>query len=489
MYKNFTTIQYKNYNYIYNLKTGLFFETSPESIPLLLDDAFSAKYPEAHEYMIQNYYLQKEQGNNFLSQYYPKVTPSSIWNNEYLVVLFCGNYRILKINTNIQKILNLCNGENSLSDICKKLRLELSRVIKKLLKFVDFSNQVIKMFKEPYCETDDFVYFNVFKECDEGYSETVRKENKKYHQAILDATLQFEEKETTVSYLLRKKSSLLRHKTYGEQFCDIVLSLYSGEINPIKILEIGGGIGDFAYSFNERIFSKTQNYNYELLDMSSELSASQKQKCNNKDFINNMNFSIGDAESYCFGKEKFDIVILNEVIADFSITPFDKKSGFDAKVDSILDKYEVRDCIIKDTCINTGAILFIEKLSKIIKKEGIVVLVEFTESDESSQITRYIRDHTEASINFSILKKVAQKNGFKSKIMNLGDFLQIETSSLVLAPTSFYLLRALCSCYHMQIDKLLHEKSSIESLFKVNNLQYISVDSIISFFKVLILTK
>ena len=87
----------------------------------------------------------------------------------------------------------------------------------------------------------------------------------------------------------------------------------------------------------------------------------------------------------------------------------------------------------------------------------------------------------------STLKKI----GFKCEVLNLNEFLSINTQQ-ILSPISFEPLKKLLGYYGVDFKKLIYEMKSIEKLkkeYNLRNIRYNKSTDLLGLFYVLVLSK
>lgn len=261
---------------------------------------------------------------------------------------------------------------------------------------------------------------------------------------------------------------------------------------PEQILEVGGGVGVFAKAFVEYLHEqyKEMDFKYTICDISPQLLKNQQQFC--IDYAESMNFVQGRGEQMPFPSETFDWVISNEVIADFvSVKPGHYEEKYAAEFQRMVKIYNISNST-QDTYINLGAILFLEEIKRVLKPGGIAIISEYEEENSVPAISRYMSDHKEVAIDFTLLSKVAKQLNFKCHVIDLSAFLEVNENIKILHPNYFAPLKTLLAKYDIHLKKLIYDETyikQVEEAYEISNLQYSSVASLIRFFKVLILQK
>lgn len=473
--------------YMYNNMTGLFFEIDNDTCELLKESiSFIKKNCHGlYECLKENHFIADGRLSEELRNAYPIVSPNAVWNKKHISYTILNNTIVDEIDNFDLEVFELCDGTKSINDILKyKKTLTYVELTDRLLKWTQYRKQVIKIFDTPYSK-DNKIFFKVFMNpsIKHKINETINESE--YYEDVKCADIQFEDIETTISYLLRQDTGILKYKTYGYQFCKKIIGCKYQCIDDISILEVGGGIGDFAKSFNHCLVDNHVKYTYDICDLSSELIRSQKVKC--KDFIKSMSFINMNANNINSLNKVYDVIISNEVISDFWNIKLDSNND---QCSNTIKKYNIKTLVTNDQYLNIGAIAFIEDIYDILSHNGSAYIVEYTEIDGSSCISNCMPDHIEVSINFKVLECVAKQVGFKTKMINLVDFLDIDNSTYVLSQMSFTNLREIVKEQGKRLDKLLYKREYIEMEFsEFRNLKYINIANIMGFFNVLVLEK
>jgi len=261
-------------------------------------------------------------------------------------------------------------------------------------------------------------------------------------EGIEDAAWEFDLIEPTVNHALRFPNEALGGLDYGARFC---VSTLNPEVLPIlsdgnrlEVLEVGGGTGSFARSFIEQASSvKTPaggpvEFKYQIMDLSPSLIESQRQKL--AGVVPAVTHYQEDATSFNLPGRKFDLIIANEVIADFPVALVkrtrdeggDLTPRWEGEGASDLDRYDL-DVLANSEgfLVNTGVFRFIEQTWQHLKPGGVVIMSEYG-SAETFPIPSYHLNHEEFSIHFGHVQKCARKIGFECRLMALKDFLGID---------------------------------------------------------------
>ena len=259
-------------------------------------------------------------------------------------------------------------------------------------------------------------------------------------EGIDDAMWEFDIVEPTVNHALRFPSELLGGLDYGSRFFDAAVSpgLLSAHErqDSWSVLEIGGGTGSFARSFIERGHSRNLSFAYNLMDLSPALFTRQRE------FLSDLNPAvthiIQDATKFDLPGQQFDLIIANEVIADFPVAMVERQSGeanrekFIGEGSAYVETYalEVADAPSR-FYVNAGVFQFLERVWLHLKPGGVVILTEYG-SDSAYPTEAFHLNHPEFSIHFGHLATCARKIGFRCQQQTLKEFLTIDDRQLVL---------------------------------------------------------
>ena len=274
---------------------------------------------------------------------------------------------------------------------------------------------------------------------------------------IEDAVWEFDQIEPTINHCFRFPHDALGGFDYGSSFC---ISTLRPEVVPLldqsrtlEVLEIGGGTGSFAKSFIEQArtlgssHSNGTNINYHILDLSPALMESQRRVLSHL-LPEDRHFQ-QDATEFDMPGRSFDLIIANEVIADFPVASVRRKTGNEHDSSNgptasrfgqtwqgdgvyYLEKYELFDRNAPDCFfVNAGALRFIERAWKHLRPGGTLILSEY--GWEHRYPTRSFHlNHDEFSIHFGHLEACAAKVGFKCRLTTLQEFLSFNDELLVL---------------------------------------------------------
>jgi 2-polyprenyl-3-methyl-5-hydroxy-6-metoxy-1,4-benzoquinol methylase len=255
-------------------------------------------------------------------------------------------------------------------------------------------------------------------------------------EGIDDATWEFDIVEPTVNHALRFPSDLLAGLDYGSRFFDAafsaaIVTARSLE-NSFDVLEVGGGTGSFARSFIERGRSRNRPLAYHLIDLAPALVTTQRQVLG--DLKPGVAHIMQDATEFDLSGQQFDLIIANEVIADFHVAMVERRSDehFAGEGAVYVEKYALQIDDAPDRFyVNAGVFQFLERAWIHLKPGGAVILSEYG-SESAYPAEAFHLNHSEFSIHFGHLTTCARKIGFQCRLQSLKEFLAIDDRQLVL---------------------------------------------------------
>ncbi len=241
-----------------------------------------------------------------------------------------------------------------------------------------------------------------------------------HHRADqLSARQRFDEVECTISHLFRWPHPALGGRRYGEA---LLQSLASRGIGPgtSGVIEIGGGAGHLAEAAFRGEAGPFTRARWTSLDLSPALLAAQRLRLSGHAGWNGLR---GDALDLPLRPYSVDgLVLANEVIADLPVV-------------------EGR---------NTGAVRFVNQLSRVLARGGAAVLTEFGGDFEPGPVRLYTTsgkgEHTEWSIDFRTLRAAASENGLEAEELPLHELLGVDLRMRCASYTDLWRLRRFTRC-------------------------------------------
>lgn len=254
-----------------------------------------------------------------------------------------------------------------------------------------------------------------------------------FHQTgIADASWEFDVIEPTINHALRFPNEALAGLDYGGRFCEQALRTEVlprlEKLNRVRVLEVGGGTGSFARSFLLHARQKRIEIEYQIVDLSSELMQSQQQYLASIDA--DVKHWQQDATKLELFGQQFDLIVSNEVIADFPVTFVNRveKEGateWQGPGAVWLEKYGLQtETAPASFLLNSGAMEFLERAWTHLSPGGCVILTEYGGESIFPAQAHHL-NHEEFSIHFGHLRKCAERIGFDCRLVSLKDFLQI----------------------------------------------------------------
>ena len=265
---------------------------------------------------------------------------------------------------------------------------------------------------------------------------------------IEEAAWEFDFIEPTVNHSFRFPHEALGGLDYGARFC---LATLQPEVTPLlnrsndlKVLEVGGGTGSFARSFitQAKKLSKPR-VSYHILELSPALMESQRKLLS--DVLHPSNHFHQDATEFDLSGYCFDLIVSNEVIADFPVASVERDtSGGDRKWRGdgahYLEMYGLSDENASDSfVVNAGVFRFFERAWKHLRPGGTLIVSEYG-SEHQYAARSYHLNHDEYTIHFGHLAACAAKIGFNCRLLSLKEFLEIDDETLVLSGREEHLL-------------------------------------------------
>ncbi len=276
-----------------------------------------------------------------------------------------------------------------------------------------------------------------------------------HHSGIEDAAKQFDWMEPTICYSFRFPQESLGGLDYGSRFYLSTLKLNMISLhrssNRLQLLEVGSGTGHFASSFIKQAaktpFLGGTMINYHIFDLSPTLIDYQKRHLSR---INPpVTFFQGNAELLDLQGKMFDLIIVNEVIADFHTVSFKKARKREPKKEvkrvvnmnegyweneaaHFVKKYNLPIQDVPETIfLNIGVFQFIERAWQHLSPGGIIVIVEYGSETKFPVPSNHL-NHEEYSIHFGHVIKCATKIGFHCVLKDLKEFLEVNDEVIML---------------------------------------------------------
>ncbi|HKU77962.1 MAG TPA: class I SAM-dependent methyltransferase [Pyrinomonadaceae bacterium] len=286
---------------------------------------------------------------------------------------------------------------------------------------------------------------------------------------IEDANWEFDQIEPTVNHCFRFPHEALGGLDYGSRFC---LSTLKPEVVPLmnssptlEVLEVGGGTGSFGRSFiNQAAGLNATRINYHILDLSPALMENQRKILSG--LLPESRHFQQNATEFDLPGHKFDLIISNEVIADFPVASVQKNEAGEVYGDGAyyMEKYDLWEKDAPDSfVVNSGAFRFIERAWKHLRPGGTLIVTEYG-TEHKYPARSFNLNHDEFTIHFGHLAACAAKLGFQCRLLTLKEFLNFDDDVLVLNGREEHLLclNHVFKNYGLVLDYAVISKSDFE---------------------------
>jgi len=361
-----------------------------------------------------------------------------------------------KLSPLMADIFLLADGTRTLKQIFNDLRegniLEDSEFRAALDFLTSQQRQLIKFTWQREALENPFTYVNIIPRNlyhadrkDQPRSDSANETIIDFHlHDIEDAAWEFDQIEPTVNHGFRFPHEALGGLDYGSRFC---VSTLKPEVVPLlndsrrlEVLEVGGGTGSFARSFIKQAALNGTSINYHILDLSPALMANQRKVLG--ELLPESSHFQQDATEFEIPDHTFDLIVSNEVIADFPVAPVHRKSANELEGEGAyyVEKYNLA---VKDApdsfLVNAGAFRFIERAWKHLRPGGTLVLSEYG-TEHHYPAASFNLNHDEFTIHFGHLAACAAKVGFECRLLTLKEFLGLDDDVLVVNGREEHLL-------------------------------------------------
>jgi len=271
---------------------------------------------------------------------------------------------------------------------------------------------------------------------EEGMPVARRISQHRYHRdATSDAAHQFDAVETTMSHLFRFPHPALGGLSFGAALADRLLELEL-PAGP-RVVEVGGGTGAMAEAvltrLRERIGARTPELSYTIVDLAPRLQEAQVQRLRDAPEIA---FVTGDAQRLPLRDGAVDGLLLsNEVIADLDVVAFDPDGAQgDEPLEQLCHRLVQRYGLElpagpAEALLNVGAIHMIEEVARVLAPGAGAFISEFGGLDpvKGVELADVEGDftHTEFTIHFGHLLRVAEAHGLTAQLEPMISFLRM----------------------------------------------------------------
>ena len=281
-----------------------------------------------------------------------------------------------------------------------------------------------------------------------------------YKQEVANADLQFDDKETTLSHLLRIPHPALGGKSYGRALIDALSAKLPA--GPLRVLEIGAGLGYVAEAAIARLRDLGHEVVYTIVELSPVLAAAQRQRLGTS-----ATWIAGDALEVDLAGP-FDLIISNEMVGDLRAQHLTRADVGLAAEGGNADREKLRayseiaaapGVVIDDApepvYLQTGALELVGRIAKWLAPGGTAIVTEFGDVAAWSRLSTQL-DHPELSTHFGHLQQAARGLGLTASVEFVIDLLALDREQKGLATTrsQFRALRALAADAGVTLPKI-----------------------------------
>jgi len=300
----------------------------------------------------------------------------------------------------------------------------------------------------------------------------------KFHRNSIETIdRHFETKEITVSFLYREDNPALRGLNYGERLLDEITKFKKIK-KSTKILEVGAGLGfgskAFLKSLKEKQPSIADDINYIFCDLTFKFLENQRNLTN----FYPAEFIQANAETPPFKDNSFDIIIANEIIADFTAVKLSKKVVLDF-LNGRIEKEKINDPSIKkalewiksssidindalpEFIFNLGAFEFMRQINRLLKPNGIAFISEYGFFRGYPRAV-FLSGHTEYTIQFSQLIKCIRSLGLDVECLSLLDFFKFDKEEEIVDTCSLNFLYGILKNHNIDLPYLAYTKEMLK---------------------------
>jgi SAM-dependent methyltransferase len=279
-----------------------------------------------------------------------------------------------------------------------------------------------------------------------------------YKHDVKKADEQFDHLETTLSHLLRVPHPALAGRTYGQALVDALLArdaLSASGAGPVRVLEIGAGLGYVAKDVIARLRAAGREVTYTIVELAPALAAAQRERLGS-----DATWIAGDALAVTVPEGAFDLALCNEMVGDLPAKQLTKAEPLDAIA---ADAGIVNDDAPDPFYLQTGALALVARIARWLAPGGTAVVTEFGDRNQWPKVSTHL-DHPELSTHFGNLEKVARHAGLETSIEFVIDLLDFDRNEKGLATTRshFRALRALASDAGVDLAKIGFTRALLE---------------------------
>jgi hypothetical protein len=289
-----------------------------------------------------------------------------------------------------------------------------------------------------------------------------------YKADVTDANAQFDHQETTLSHLLRVPHPALTGRTYGEALVDALLSRGTLPASgPIRILEIGAGLGYVADAVLGRLAAAGREVHYHIVELAPALADAQRARIGAR-----ATWTIGNVLDVELPAGGFDLILANEMIGDLPALALSRPElglALDGTGTVDLDRLRalgggaalaadlgvILDDAPEPFYLMTGAFQLVARVARWLAPGGTAILTEFGDRAAWPRLSSHL-DHPELSTHFGQLAQAATGAGLTPSIEFVIDLLDVDRTQRGLATTRshFRALRALFADAGVDLAKI-----------------------------------
>jgi hypothetical protein len=303
-----------------------------------------------------------------------------------------------------------------------------------------------------------------------------------YHEKeIVDGDRQFDHLETTLSHLFREPHPALGERTYGAALVEGLLErgLLSEDGKTVRVLEIGGGLGEVAHGAVSALQARGVEVVWEMLELSPVLARAQKTRCQGLPVVVKLGNVLTDPWPY----RAYDLILANEMMGDLPSAELTHvQAGLDDEtlqgdahrahlaelgpIGEIINRYTIPLGDAPDPFwLNVGPIALVERVAAHLSPGGVAVLTEFGEMSRWPIVSTHL-DHPELSIHFGHLMIVARELGLESELVYVMELIEMDRDLEGLGTTRSYFraLSAMLADAGLELRKIGYTREMFDAL-------------------------
>ncbi len=210
--------------------------------------------------------------------------------------------------------------------------------------------------------------------------------NKEFSDSLLSTDpKKFFDLHPTISHLFRFRHAALKYRSYGEIFCKRLID--EKVLNPkVKVIvELGGGLGDFAYGFLSWLKLEIANglkldYKYIIITENAILQKEQQQKLK---AFGNVEFVISNSDTLPFNNNEIKgLFIINQLLQSYESVELTEEEWKNSEDPVILQMKKSKIQRSFPLLINIGVGRLMLEITRILDRESSCVIVESGSMDK-----------------------------------------------------------------------------------------------------------